>query len=36
MEYTLTSHAVKRCRERKIKPEWIEQALTYPAGRKTI
>jgi hypothetical protein len=31
MDYTLTEHAEKRLRRRKIKIEWIEAALTYPA-----
>jgi hypothetical protein len=31
MTYTLTEHAAKRFRRRKIRPEWIEAALNYPA-----
>lgn len=31
MDYVLTDHARKRCIKRKIKPEWIAAALTFPA-----
>ncbi|NJA90232.1 DUF4258 domain-containing protein [Rhodocyclus tenuis] len=31
MKYELSEHAVKRCRKRRIQPEWIEAALTHPA-----
>jgi hypothetical protein len=31
MEFTLTEHAIKRCRRRKIELEWISAALTHPA-----
>ncbi len=31
MDYTLTEHAIKRCRKRKIQMEWIGAALGHPA-----
>ena len=31
MDYILTEHAQKRCKRRKIEPEWIRAALTHPA-----
>jgi hypothetical protein len=31
MDYTLTEHAIKRCRKRKILLEWIAVALAHPA-----
>ena len=31
MDYTLTEHAAKRVKRRKIRPEWIEAALSHPA-----
>lgn len=31
MDYILTEHAQKRCKRRKIEPEWILAALTHPA-----
>ena len=31
MEYTLTDHAEKRCRKRKIRDEWIVATLEHPA-----
>ncbi len=30
MEFTLTEHAKKRCHQRKIKLEWIQNALDTP------
>ena len=31
MDFRLTEHAMKRCRRRKIQPEWIAAALSHPA-----
>lgn len=31
MDYLLTDHAIKRCRRRKILPEWIAATLEHPA-----
>ena len=31
MDYILTEHAIKRCKRRKIQPEWIKTALSHPA-----
>lgn len=31
MNYTLTDHALKRCRKRKINLDWIAAALAHPA-----
>jgi hypothetical protein len=31
MKYVLTEHAAKRLRRRRIRPEWIEMALSHPA-----
>ena len=31
MSYILTEHALKRCRKRKIREEWIADTLSHPA-----
>ena len=31
MDYTLTDHALKRIRRRKIKPEWVAETIEHPA-----
>jgi hypothetical protein len=31
MTYALTEHALKRCRKRKIREEWIADTLSHPA-----